>query len=382
VAIEQILRLEFGKDGQSEDRVGAGWSLAETSHRWMVGPYSELRLGPFVAGSDYFFTLEVEPFIKPPTLETQRLSISIGGVPFIQTELTAGGRFGYRIPAELITADGDLVMVFDHPDAARPSDLAGLKDHRPLAISVSSIELWRLPETSESAIIEGGGGLSIAETEQRIGLPVSEFITRFESLGENCEFGLAQRRCGAEPLSLLRFANTLLPSLLRGLRTSFVGLGEPADLAFRLEGRTKPEYIIQEQGYGLVYHTFRYKGEIDEDKFIASESARLRFLVRKFVEDLQGGEKIFVIKRNTPLLEEEILPVVAALNAYGPNTLLWVALADDKHPPGSAQWVMPGLIKGYIDRFAPNENAHDLSLDIWLEICVNVFALWRPQTRG
>jgi hypothetical protein len=377
VAIEQILRLEFGKDGQTEDRVGTGWSLAETSHRWMVGPYSELRLGPFVAGGDYFFTLEVEPFIKPPALEAQRLSISIGGVPFIQTELTAGGRFGYRIPPELIAEDGDLVMVFDHPDAARPSEVANLKDHRPLAISVSSIEIWKIQEAGESAIIEGGGGLSIAETEHRTGLPASEFVTRFESLGDNCEFGLVQRRCGAEPLSLLRFANTLLPSLLRGLQTRFAGLGEPADLAFRLEGRTKPEYIIQEKSYGLVYHTFRYKGEIDEDKFIASESARLKFLIRKFVEDLQGGEKIFVIKRNAPLREEEILPVVAAINAYGPNTLLWVVLADDKHKPGSVEWVMPGLVRGYIDRFAPNENAHDLSLNIWLEICVNAFALWR-----
>jgi hypothetical protein len=152
-------------------------------------------------------------------------------------------------------------------------------------------------------------------------------------------------------------------------------LGELDDLDFRLEGKTKPEYIIQEKRYGLVYHTFRYRGEIDEDKFLASESARLKFLVRKFVEDLQDGEKIFVCKRNTPLREEEILPVLAAINAFGPNTLLWVVLADEKHPPGSVQWVMPGLIKAYIDRFAPNENAHDLSLEVWLEICVNAFAL-------
>jgi hypothetical protein len=191
-----------------------------------------------------------------------------------------------------------------------------------------------------------------------------------------------QRRCGAEPLSLLRFANTLLPSLLRGLDVGFEGLGERDDLTFRLEGRMKPEYIIQEQRYGLVYHTFRYRGEIDEAKFVTSEASRLKFLVRKFVEDLQGGDKILVCKRNAPLREEEILPVVAGVNVYGPNTVLWVVPADREHPPGSVHWVMPGLIQGYIDRFAPNENAHDLSLEIWLELCVNAFELWRTSGRG
>ena len=375
MVIEQILRLEFGKNGHCEDHVGTGWSLAEDGYRWMVGPFSEVRLGPFVMGGDYLLILEVEPFIKAPTLNTQRLSISIDGIPFVQTELTVGGRYGYRIPPELIAQEGDLVLVFDHPDAARPSDLFRQKDHRTLAISVSNIEVCRVHGTVDDSVVAGGGGISIAQIEERASLPPDEFVTRFESLGENCEFGLMQRRCGAEPLSLLRFANTLLPSLLRGLQTGFKGLGDVDDLTFRLQGKTKPEYIIQEKQYGLVYHTFRYKGEIDEDKFVTSEGARLKFLVRKFVEDLQGGEKIFVCKRNSPLREEEILPVLTALNAYGPNTLLWVVPADEKHPPGSAQWVMPGLIKGYIDRFAPNENAHDLSLEVWLEICVNALRL-------
>jgi hypothetical protein len=346
----------------------------------MVGPYSEATLGPFVAGGDYLLILDVEPFVRPPSLPAQRLSISIGGVPFVQTELTSSGRFGYRIPPELVVHDGGLTIVFDHPDAARPSDLSTRqKDHRPLALSVNAMELWRVQGSGETKTLPGKAGLPIVDVKQRTGMAPDEFVTRFESLGENCEFGLMQRRCSGEPLSLLRFANTLLPNLLRGLQHSFAGLGELEDLDFRLEGKTKPEYIIQEKSYGLVYHTFRYRGEIDEDKFLVSESARLKFLVRKFVEDLQGGEKIFVCKRNTPLREEEVLPILAALNAHGPNTLLWVVPADDKHPPGTAERIMPGLIKGHIDRFAPNENAHDLSLEVWLEICVNAFELWRGR---
>jgi hypothetical protein len=342
----------------------------------MVGPFSEIDLGPFTANGDYLLILDIEPFIRTPELAVQRLSISIGGVPFAQAELTGSGRYGFRVPRELLVSDGEWTFVFDHPDATKPSDISPkVKDHRDLAISANGIEVWRIHDAGDAQFVPGNGGIPLSEVAKRTGLTPDRFLSQFESLGENCEFGLVQRRCAAEPLSLLRFANTLLPSLLRGLSENFAGLGEVDDLDFRLEGQAKLEYIIHEKSYGLVYHTFRYKGEIDEDKFLLSESARLKFLVRKFGEELKAGEKIFVCKRNTPLREEEILPVLTALNAHGPCTLLWVVPADDRHPPGSAERIMPGLIKGYIDRFAPNDSAHDLSLGVWLEILVNAAAL-------
>ena len=345
----------------------------------MVGPVSELKIGPIAARGNYLLVLDIAPFVRPPALPAQNLTISIGGVPFVQTALTRGGKFGYRIPSELLAAGGEPVLVFDHPDAARPSDVSDLRDPRPLAISFSRMELFEIEGAVGDGVVVGKGGLPLGDIQPRVGLSPAEFAAGFESLGENCEFGLVQRRCGAEPLSLLRFSNTLLPNLLRGLQVGFHGLGEPQDLQFHLEGKWRPEYIIEEKRYGLIYHTFRYKGEIDEDKFVASESARLKFLVRKFVEDLLSGEKILVCKRNTPLLEEEILALLGAVMTYGENTLLWVVQADQSHPPGSAHWVMPGLIKGYIDQFAPNENAHDLSLEVWLELCVNTWELWRSR---
>jgi len=47
---------------------------------------------------------------------------------------------------------------------------------------------------------------------------------------------------------------------------------------------------------------------------------------------------------------------------YGPNTVLWVGLADEAHPPGTVEWAGPDLLKGYIDRFAPGDDAHEFSL--------------------
>ena len=37
------------------------------------------------------------------------------------------------------------------------------------------------------------------------------------------------------------------------------------------------------------------------------------------------------------------------------------------------------MLKGYIDRFAPADNAHDLSFDGWLRVCANAYVLSRLQ---
>ena len=65
----------------------------------------------------------------------------------------------------------------------------------------------------------------------------------------------------------------------------------------------------------------------------------------------------------------------AAMQEYGPTTLLWVELEDTDHPTGTVEALTNGLLKGYIDRFAPGENAHALSLDAWIAICRNAWSL-------
>jgi hypothetical protein len=98
VSIDKILTLNFGKGGNCEGRIGTGWSLGEAGYRWMIGAFSELRLGPVVKGGSYLLILDLEPFVKPPELPFQTLTISIGGVPFVQTKIGGNGRYGYRIP--------------------------------------------------------------------------------------------------------------------------------------------------------------------------------------------------------------------------------------------------------------------------------------------
>ena len=233
-------------------------------------------------------------------------------------------------------------------------DLRGGTDDRELSIALRGLRLSRVlqrrtPSTGSS-------------------LPPEQLAVQFESLGDNCEFGLVQRHLGAEPLGLLRFTFIELVHLLRGLRTGFAGLGDPGTTHVATEGKDR-EYVVRETAYGMTYHTFQYEADTSLDAIRRQQSASLNFLRRKFMEDTAAGEKIFVIKRGDPLRPEEILPIFAALNDLGRNWLLWVVPADSAHTPGTVEVLLPGLMRGYVDRFAPYDDAHSLSLPTWTAVC-------------
>jgi hypothetical protein len=287
-----------------------------------------------------------------------------------------------------------MLITLQHPDAARPKDFSDTVDDRYLAFAVSEAKLYRVADDDASPGRHLPPGLMLGSTNERsfgvrsdltewamarTGLTIPEIALKFESLGENCEFGLFQRRCDSEPLGLLRFSSTFMRNLIRGIDTGFKGLGTVEDIDPRLEGGVRKEYMIHEKRYGLVYHTFVYEGERSIWLMREQESARLKFLRRKFLEELEANDKIFVYKFDAPVAEEEILPLHMALNRYGAAILLWVVPAERNRPAGTVEVVMPGLLKGYIDRFAPNDNAHDLSFEGWLRVCANAYVLARLQ---
>ena len=109
------------------------------------------------------------------------------------------------------------------------------------------------------------------------------------------------------------------------------------------------------------------------------EVRRLPLLIRKFLEDLSEAKKIFVYHGMEPLSDDDATRLLGQLRSYGPNTLLWVETADAEHAPGSVAWQGAGLLKAYIDRFAPGEDAHDLSLDCWIAICREAYRLYRTE---
>ncbi len=334
------------------------------------------------------------PFVHPPALSVQRLIVSIDQTTVGTASLSRPTMLAWRIPAGLVRrADRTLVTLW-HPDVVRPMDLSAGTDDRELAFSVSEVKVFHLPAAmvADNLVQAGwslagqpsaGSGIHLGIdlkdwVVRRTGLSLAELAARFESIGDNCEFGLVQRQCDTEPLGLLRFTGSMSSDIVRGMEQEFEGIGETADITIRLEGDPgHREFMVEEHRFGLVYHTFVYEGERSIELMLQQEATRLKFLRRKFVEELDAGEKIFVFKRATPIPESEILPLFLALNRRGSNTLLWVVPEEPGHPSGTVEVLMNGLLKAYIDRFAPGDNAHDFSFEAWVRICVHAFLLNR-----
>jgi hypothetical protein len=391
------LTIDFKAGGNSQSYLAGGWARAEPEFTWMVGGESQMTIRLDESAEGYVLVLDVVPFLSPPDLPSQRLIVSTNDSVVGTAAITRPSILAYRIPKHIFSQTRRTVITLQHPDAARPKDVMSSVDDRQLALSIHSAMLYRLSGeifTAENRLPRGlmlpgrytrdPGSPELGDLSQYIrqqtGITVTQLVMQFESLGENCEFGLVQRRCDAEPLGLLRFSSTFLRDLIRGLDTGFDEIGDPEELDTRLEGSSDPkEYMIYEKRYGLLYHTFVMEGQRSVWLLKEQEATRLKFLQRKFMEELEAHEKIFVYKRNDTVASEEILALFMALNRYGPNTLLWVLPAETEQQVGTVEVLTDGLLKGYVDRFAPGENAHDISLDAWLRVCMNAYRLMRLQ---
>jgi hypothetical protein len=221
--------------------------------------------------------------------------------------------------------------------------------------------------------------LEIAPTAETGDLPpLAQLMCQFQSLGDNCEFGLVQRFCGAEPMGLLRFNWTAMPSLLDVLADRFARVGDPDLVAIYQEPST--QYMVSHRPYDFRYHTFLYPADISVSKLERAEVKRLLYLKRALIEDLETGSKILVRKGAGSATLEEILPLLAAIRRYGPAPLLWVTLADGDHPAGLVERLDHGFLHGYVDRFAPQEDIHDSSMAAWIRVCRNAWRLTHATT--
>ncbi|MGI3778861.1 MAG: hypothetical protein ACRYGC_16340 [Janthinobacterium lividum] len=357
----------FAVEEGSEDGLallGEGWCAPEGTFVWASGETSTLSVPVGGGHAAYVLVLGMGPVPR----RRQRITVWSDGHLLGMVLVRGAMEVTLHVPAALVV-DGLLALTIVHRDCMRPSDLDGGDDHRVISVWLRDVAVYGTPLVPPMALDAGA-----RETPRQL-------VSQFQSVGDNCEFGVVQRQCGAEPLNLLRFASTDIAHLLRGLATQFAGLDEPENVTYRLGGERGAfrEYVMWQTTYDLVYHTYKYQDDTDADTLLAAERQKLGLQLRMFLEDLEDAEKILVIKRNDPLALGEVLPVLRGLRAYGDNTLLYVVPAGSEHLPGSVEWKAPGLLCGYMDRFAPYEDAHDTSMQCWLSICRNALGLWRSK---
>ena len=211
-----------------------------------------------------------------------------------------------------------------------------------------------------------GLGPAAAPAAHEVDPALGKLLAGFESIGDNCEFGIVQRLAGIEPLGLLRWANIPLPRLMQILSERFAGVGDPANTA--LELKTSEYHLVDLRYFGM--HTFVNVGQTSEEEFFPKMCRRLRFLKDKLIEDLTEGEKIFVYKSTytAPTIAEMRL-LKAAIGRYGNATLLCVQRPPSPGLDQSLEVVEDGLLAGYLSKLTPNPQAvRDYAAD-WFALC-------------
>lgn len=209
---------------------------------------------------------------------------------------------------------------------------------------------------------------------------------QFQSLGDNCEFGLVQGQLGAHPLGFYRFANTTIDGLIAAFENRFIALQSPENIIvkYREFPNGEFEYVTTVLQYQFYSHTGYQSDTLSADEVRNKEMKRLNFLARTLIEDAETGKKIFVYKSNVPITEQRIEKLHGAIGRHGLTWLLWVTPTTADWPAGRVEEVSERLLRGSIERFAPYANAGDFSLQGWKTICRNAYDLWaaRRPTRA
>lgn len=379
--------IDFGLAGNSAAVLGEGWSHTEAQRTWSIGPRSTVLLEPIAEPMQALLEIDVLPLIHAGVVDAQRLAIEIGGAVVASVRVGSPAILGFAV-ALSATGGRPLRVTFRHPDAASPFDLRGVPDRRMLAFFFRSLRLWRLPEEGADGAAPEPAPVSAVPVSRPTAASDTELMLSLESIGYNCELGLVQRAFAAEPLGLFRFATTPIESLIALLDDGLAHIGDPA--AMRVRVNDAGEYIVDDTAYGTSYHTWIKRAAMTEADLMRREVARLRFLRRKLLADLEEGEKLFVYKwrpddQQKPedtVAESQVVRLSQCLRRHGANTLLWVAPHECYRPSGLVEPIGEGLIKAYSTPFFHLEWEQPTCLDTWRDIARQAVALWQAGRRA
>jgi hypothetical protein len=206
-----------------------------------------------------------------------------------------------------------------------------------------------------------------------------DLVLQFESIGDNCEFGLLQRQAGAEPLGLLRFAGVPLRNLLRGLDARFANIADPKHIRINPE---HGEYMVKLTKYDFTYHAHVLVDDMTAEALHRQQCRTVGFLAEKLVHDLEHPSKILVFRQNEALLGSDLVDLRIALSAYGPNILLWVQEAAPGHPPGSVEVADERMMVGYVRRLAERDSVPDMDFSSWMRVLRRAWAIASHAREG
>jgi hypothetical protein len=381
--------LFFDKASNPRRYLAAGWSEPELSYTWAVDDESWVILPTVAISRDCVLSLEVFPYLYPGRLERQRLNVFVNGHLVRSASVRQRTRVFCRIPAAVFAGGQAVRMRFEHPDGARPNDLPAPRhpDNRRLSLAFHELQFVELSAEVQSLSQEigsalrrepGDAGFCRADRGSFNRDTLKSIFVDFQSLGEDCEFGMMQRRvASAGSIGLFRFGYVNLYSVLHGLEQGFAGIDAEQDVAVMVN-RDSPdlEYFGYHIKYRFGYHTGITEADMTSARLRTKQRARLAFLASRLMEDIRGGHRLLVIKRKVPIEVEEMAQLAVTVRRIGPSTLLWVGPEEFGRPAGSVERLSETLLRGYIG-WIDESPMRNTDLASWSKVCVAAHRLWR-----
>ncbi len=357
--------VNFQTGGVGLQYLIAGWSHHEEDYTWTLGRLSVVRFPEINVKSDYTLKFSGTPFIKKGKIEFQRLFIDVAGINVARLMLRGAIDIELFLPSHVLGRGPAVEIVFHLPDARSPAHVTETADSRDLAVAMTALRLQRF------ALIATVGIPNTTAADRAL-------LMEIQSLGENCELAFVQRLYGAEPFGLFRWAATPLAKLLPALHARFEGLGRPQYLDAEIDDAS--EYQIIDKKYGFKNHSFAYDyNGIKKGDILKREAVRLPFMARLLCKELERANRLFCFHDAGTSSREEVERLVAAIGAYGPNTLLWVVPAASLAQAGTAEWLHDRLICGYLDRFETIDKVIEPSYEVWMKLLRAAHAMWSSR---
>jgi hypothetical protein len=385
--IELAGHFSFGINGTVRPFLAEGWSVLEPDFTWTEGTRSRVRLPLAEQPGMLVLEISVSPMLMPPLLRRQRLVVIANGTPVADEMVGGECPLGIEIPEAFVQGTGLLDLELYCPDAVVPVEIGANPDERRLGFAVREILLFRttagqaFTRRARPPFPDAGDGLA-QNVFGLTGLTIPALAGCFESLGHNCEFGLAQRAMGLEALGLLRFGGISHQKLVEALDLEFDGIDAPGNLVTYInDERDGGEFMVRDRRYGTDFHSELTQTETTSEAVLAIFYRNLAFLRRKLVEDLREGGKIFVFQHPEARSVAHVRPILNLLRSHGPNTLLFVTDGPGV-PSGAVEQLDVDLFHGHVARLAPTNDVKKLDVPPWVQVCANTYRLWRETGRG
>lgn len=344
--------ISFKEGGNSRSYIGNGWSLSEKDHTWTVGNNSCIVLPKLNYDFGFIIELHLWPHISEKC-KFQEIKVTCDNEHVGNTIISKHDIVSWVVNNNHNGANYTVIN-FEIPNSSISSSKT---DPRILGLAFIEIRILKITKEYEISDIElynSSVPMSLEESETYCKLQlqksIQEIALSVESLGGNCEVGLFQRQCGVEPLGLYRFNASTIDRLVYGLDRNYDNLGEKDSIDPFPESES--DWIINEKRYMMRYHTWLRPDEHTREQMIIKEMKRLPFLRRKFLEDLELGQKLFIYHNTSIISLEQMLTLLTAFRRKSSAYLLCVFPETDGNKAGFVKEYLPGLFLGFISHFS------------------------------